>query len=234
MLGLSLAVALPQAGWTQEEEAKGEEPAAAVAAAAESKPEEKAAAETPMSAKALRVDGLVEVKGPSDTMFHPVASGADLPMSGTIRATSGAKAQIQLPNGVIILVREFTVVRLDQLAKDKNSEISIPIGEFLIGLKSPLPAGQVFRVKTPSSVAGIRGTLFWGLADADMTTTFACFHDTIVLEASGKTVELVPGKLSSVKLGEAPAEPADHSVPASYLENFAVEGSLEGLPDLLK
>lgn len=208
---------LAQGVWAQEEPAKTET-------------EQAPAAE----AKLLRVDGSAEVKGPADTMFRSVSSGAALPMSGTFRVLPGSKAQIELPNGGIILAKEFTVVRLDQLGKDKNSQVSIPLGEFLIGFKTPMSVGQVFKVQTPATVAGVRGTLFWGLADADLTTTFACFHDTITLEAGGKTVDLTPGFLSSTKYGESPAAPAAHSVPASYLETFAVEGSLEGLPDLLK
>ena len=96
-----------------------------------------------------------------------------------------------------------------------------------------MPAKKLQKL-LPAAVAGVRGTLFWGLADADLTSTFACFHDTIVLEAAGKSVELTAGNLCSTKIGDAPAEPAKHSVPASYLETFAVGGSLEGLPDLLK
>lgn len=214
---LAAVLGLTQGVWAQEEPAKTE---------AEQAPAPEA--------KLLRVDGGAEVKGPADTMFRAVTSGAALPMSGTFRVLPGGKAQLQLPNGGIILAKEFTVVRLDQLGKDKNSQVSIPLGEFLIGFKAPMPVGQVFRVQTPAAVAGIRGTLFWGLADADLTTTFACFHDTITLEAAGETVDLTPGFLSSTKYGEAPAAPASHSVPASYLETFAVEGSLEGLPDLLK
>lgn len=222
----AVSVGLGQLGWAQEEPATEE----AVTVEAAEKTEVAASAE----AKVLRLDGSAEVKGPSDTAFRAVSTGSMLPMSGTFRVLSGGKAQIELPNGGIVLVKEFTVVRLDQLSKDKDAKISIPIGEFLIGFKAPMPSGQVFRVQTPSVVAGVRGTLFWGLADADLTTTFACFHDTITLEAAGQTVSLTPGMLSSTKIGEAPAEPAAHSVPASYLETFAVEGSLEGLPDLLK
>lgn len=185
-------------------------------------------------AKVLRVDGSAEVKGPADTEFHAVSAGDALPSSGTFRVLPKSRAQIELPNGGIVLAKEFTIVRLDQLAKDTSAAISIPIGEFLIGFKAPLPTGQVFKVRTPSAVAGVRGTLFWGLADADLTSTFACFHGSITLDANGKTVELTPGMLSSTKIGETPADAAAHNVPASYLETFAVEGSLEGLPDLLK
>ncbi|OGH60335.1 MAG: hypothetical protein A3G34_09850 [Candidatus Lindowbacteria bacterium RIFCSPLOWO2_12_FULL_62_27] len=210
---LSLLILTP-AVWAQEE-------TAAPAAAA---PE----------GKLLRLDGQAQIKGPADTEFRAVSGGDMLPLAGTFRVLPGGKAQIELPNGGIILVKEFTVVQLDQIAKDQNAQISIPVGEFLIGFKAPLPSGQVFKVRTPAAVAGIRGTLFWGLSAPDLTTTFACFHDTITLEAGGKTVDLVPGMVSSTKYGEAPADPAPHSVPASYLETFAVEGNLEGLPDLLK
>lgn len=212
-----------------------EKPSSEAASEAKAAPasEVEAPAEVP-AAKVLRLEGAAEVKGPADTSFRPVSSGSMLPVSGTFRVHAGGKCQIELPNGVIVLVKEFTIVRLDQLAKDKNSQITIPVGEFLIGLKKPMAEGQVFKVATPASVAGIRGTLFWGLADADLTSTFACFHGSITLDAAGKTVELKPGMLSATKYGEAPADPAAHSVPASYLETFAVEGSLEGLPELLK
>ncbi|MBI4178218.1 FecR domain-containing protein [bacterium] len=214
--------------WAQEE--GGEAPEAEVSAEAE----EASEAEAPAEAKVLRLDGTADVKSPADTSFRAVSSGLMVPMSSTIRIHAGSKAQIELPNGVIVLVKEFTIVRLDALSKDKDAGISIPIGEFLIGMKAPMPAGKVFRVTTPAAVAGIRGTLFWGLADADLTSTFACFHGSITLDAAGKTVTLEPGMLSATKHGEAPADAAAHSVPASYLETFAVEGSLEGLPDLLK
>lgn len=210
-----------------------DEPAAASAAASSAEPAAPVAEAKP-EAKLLRLVGAAEVKGPADTMFYPATAGSMLPMSGTFRVLPGGKAQIELPNGGIVLLKEFTVVRLDELSKEKDAAISIPIGEFLIGFKAPLGEGKKFQVKTPAAVAGIRGTLFWGLADADMTSTFACFHGTITLDAAGKTVELKPGVLSSTKIGEAPAEPTAHNVPAEYLETFAVEGSLEGLPELLK
>lgn len=231
LASLCICLFLAQGALAQEEEGTAESTPAAEAV----EPVEPTAAEPAMAeAKVLRLDGAAEVKGPADTMFRPVSGGSMLPMSGTFRVLPGGKAQIELPNGGILLVKEFTVIRLDQLQKDKNSEISIPVGEFLIGFKAKLPEKQVFKVRTPAAVAGVRGTLFWGLADADMTSTFACFHDTITLEAAGKTVELTPGFLSSTKFGEAPPDPSAHNVPASYLETFAVEGSLEGLPDILK
>ncbi len=186
------------------------------------------------TAKVLRVEGTAEIKGPSDTQFSPVSAGTILPMAGTFRVNAGAKAQLELPNGGILLLREFSLVRLDQLSKDDNSKISIPVGEFLIGFKAPVPTGKVFQVQTPAVVAGVRGTLFWGLADADMTSTFASFHDTVTLEAQGKTVELSPGTVSATKFGEAPANPAAHNIPLEYVNNFAVEGDLQGLPDILK
>lgn len=214
-------IGLSGMAWAQDEAAPAEEVSAAE--------------EAPAQAKLLRLVGAADVKGPADTEFRAVAGGDALPMSGTLRIHAGGKAQIELPNGVIVLVKEFTIVRLDQLGgKDKDAQISIPVGEFLIGLKTPMPKERVFKVSTPAAVAGIRGTLFWGLADADMTSTFACFHGSITLDAGGKTVTLEPGMLSSTKHGEAPADPAAHSVPASYLETFSVDGSLEGLPDLLK
>lgn len=222
-----LALLLSAPSWAQDEPAEG-------SATADMEKMETEKPQEPMAAKLLRLDGMAEVKGPGDTGFRSVSGGDMLPMSGTFRVLPGGKAQIELPNGGIVLAKEFTVIRLDQLATDKNSEISIPLGEFLIGFKTKLPEKQMFKVNTPAAVAGIRGTLFWGLADADLSSTFACFHDTITLTGGGEEIELAPGYVSSTQHGQSPAVPAKHSVPASYLETFAVEGSLEGLPDILK
>ena len=119
--------------WAQEE---GEEaPEAEVSAEAE----EASEAEAPAEAKVLRLDGTADVKSPADTSFRAVTGGLMVPMSSTIRIHAGSKAQIELPNGVIVLVKEFTIVRLDALSKDKDAGISIPIGEFLIGFKTKFP-----------------------------------------------------------------------------------------------
>ena len=112
--------------------------------------------------------------------------------------------------------------------------LTVSAGEFLVGLLERLKRGRTFKIVTPSAVAAVRGTLFWGKVDADKGSTFAGFHHEISVSAAGKTVVLGPGKLSKVPFGEAPSAAQPHAIPRSTAEAFAIDGSLQKLDTLLK
>lgn len=83
-------------------------------------------------------------------------------------------------------------------------------------------------------MVGVRGTLFWGLCDLDLNSTFACFESTVVVQAQGVEIQLQPGQRVQIPFNSPPGPVEAANVPLSYLDTFKVGDSLQGLDDLLK
>jgi ferric-dicitrate binding protein FerR (iron transport regulator) len=165
--------------------------------------------------------------------FHVAARKGDaLSFGDKIQTGEGAVAHIVFKDGATVLVKGSSKLTLSGSKKD--AIVSFDIGEFLIGLKRKLRKDEKFSVKTPAATAAIRGTLFWGLSDDNKDTTYACFVDQIEIEAAGRKLMLEKGQKVKIPFGESPGNTEPANVPLSYLDTFAVNKALQGLPNLLK
>jgi len=162
----------------------------------------------------------------------PVKTGDSLGFADEVRTSSGALAHVAFPNGGIVLVKGGSSFVIG--GNVQRPRLFFPIGEFLIGFKRKLQSGHHLRVRTPSAVAAVRGTLFWGKSDEKKESVFACFDGSITVEAEGATVVLEPGQKVRIPFGSPPTEVGPADIPLSYVDTFSVDGSLQGLDELLK
>jgi len=182
-------------------------------------------------AKLVRLEGSAELAGPADMSFQPVSAGTILPMAGTVRVAQGGKAHIQLPNGAVLFLKEFSIVRLNDLSNDAAVELAVPYGEFLVGMKTPPADGKSFKIVTPAATADIRGSVMWGKVNPDLSATFGSLTGTLAVTHPEKAVEVGQGQSCDIKFKEAPADPATMMMADNYAQTFAIDGSLEGLPE---
>ena len=89
-------------------------------------------------------------------------------------------------------------------------------------------------MKTPAAVAAVRGTLFWGLSDAELNTTYACFQSAIEITARRQISDAETGRKNFYPLRQTRAKIEPASVPLDYLDTFAVDGSIEGFKEMLQ
>ena len=178
-----------------------------------------------------KVMGPVFVRAAGSAKDVVAEGGEELIYGDTVKTGAGALAHVMIGDDDAVLVRENSVFTLQ--GEPEKILLNFKIGEFLIGLRKKLEKGQSFRVRTPSAVAAVRGTLFWGKTDTAKTTTFAGFGHAIAVTAKGKTVIVNAGQTTTVALAAAPADPSVHAIPVSYLDGFQVEDSLSGLGDLV-
>jgi len=150
----------------------------------------------------------------------------------TVRTGKDAKAQLVLGNGEIVLLKESSSFKLT--GKKGSVKGVISQGEFLIGLGKKLGKNESFQIETPACVAGVRGTLFWGLADTNKNSTYAALENQIEVTAQGKSLILKPGEKTFVAFGKAPENAAPSGVKPDFLDTFAVDGQIQGLKDMLK
>jgi hypothetical protein len=179
-----------------------------------------------------KVAGPVAVLPQGGRRWLKLSGGEDLLYGDSIRVGKGGVAQVTLGDRGAVLLREETVMVLT--GSPRRTMLWVEAGEFLIGLRQRLAKGASFRVRTPSSVAAVRGTLFWGKSDAAKTTTYAGLGHEIAVTANGKTVVVKAGQTTTVPLGAEPSAPKPHDITPAYLSNFAVDGGLQGLDELLE
>lgn len=192
-----------------------------------------AAAVCAQDATLAGVVGRVSIKAGGDDRYVAAKAGDSLLFGDTVRAGAKSSAHVVLENGPVVLVRERSTFTLQ--GTRRSTTVRFKAGEFLVGLKSKLAAGERFRVRTPSAIAAVRGTLFWGRINADKSTDFAALENEVAVTAAKKTVTLKPGQKTSVPFGQAPAEPAPGDLAPDYpRKTFAIDGSLQGLEELLK
>ena len=180
----------------------------------------------------IRKSGNVQVRHKRSKRFVKAEAGAGLFFGDTVQTGTGGKAQILFTNGNAILIKESSTLRLR--GRPGAILVNIPTGEFLIGLKKKLLPGQTFKVRTPAAVACVRGTLFWGLSDKDLNSTYACFESAVEITAQGKTVLLKPGEKAFIPYGRPPRAKEAANVPLAYMDTFGVDGSIEGMKEMVK
>ena len=176
------------------------------------------------------LSGKVLVKAKGKRTFVPAAAGDGVSFGDQVETLRGAVVHVVFNDGAAVLVKENSLFGLQGSAR--RTVLGFPFGEFLIGLKRKLADKESFKVQTPTAVAAVRGTLFWGKSDVDEGTDYACFASTISITAQGKTIDLLPGQKTHIAAGQPPEEPSPSAVPLSYLDTFTVNGSLQGLKDL--
>lgn len=164
---------------------------------------------------------------------YAARQGDPLYYGDEVIAAPDALAHVVFKDGTAVLVKGGTTVALK--GKKGDTLLDFSVGEFLIGLKKKLQAGERFRVQTPAAVAAVRGTLFWGLSDpATKDTTYACFESAIEITAQGKSVTLTPGQKVRIPFNQAPEAVASAAdIPANYVDTFKVKDSLQGLEALM-
>lgn len=88
-------------------------------------------------------------------------------------------------------------------------ELAVEEGNVILNLQK-LPPGSTFRLETPTAVAAVQGTQFWGrvlpTGEAPDATTFAVREGTVqvTVKDSGKTVTLEKGQALDITPGQLP------------------------------
>ncbi len=86
---------------------------------------------------------------------------------GDIIRTENGKVSVQSRDGATVLVKEFSKIRISELNK-LSTEVDVTNGSLLIRVNK-LGTNSKFNVRTPTAVAGIRGTTFFVYSSKEST-----------------------------------------------------------------
>lgn len=152
--------------------------------------------------------GTVKCKKEKDLEWVDGTKGQLLESDQVIRTLEKSNAEVEFFDDpeVVIQVRENSIMKIKM---DKVRGVELSAGETSIKFLNHTKDNKdiKFRVTTPTSVAGVRGTEFNVSTDSDGLDKYACNQGLIQVSAQGETVEVPAGFGTTVKKGEAPKKP---------------------------
>ena len=213
---LLLAVAFFACGGRLEAEVlvSQEEPASSPPEAAEEQaqaPADQASVEATevLQIEVIAVEGDVRLKPADKASFIPAVGGALIETGTTIKTGTGSYVELgfdEEDQNIVRVEEETTAVLL--LKEDEKVELLE--GE-VFSIIRRLPAGAAFEIRTPTAVAGARGTE-WATRYKDETTDVEAYDETPYVKsfdtegkAIGEAVAVAPGFATSIKRFQRPA-----------------------------
>ena len=119
------------------------------------------------SASIASLKGKVQVKLINEKSWNPAKAGMVLYEGDSVRTSAGSWALLNLDGGktATVEVKENTQLLLSELKKNdsgdvKDTLLDLAIGKILIKVQKLRKESSKFEVKTPTSIVGVRGTVF--------------------------------------------------------------------------
>ena len=168
---------------------------------------------TPVKAKLMGVKGDVTAKVSADAAWEAAAEGASLPEGASVKTGADGEVNLVWPGGSAVKVFPLSVVKLDASRRSADggskTELDMQQGRTLSKVAKLQTTDSVFSVKTPTAVAGVRGTTFDTSIDpASAAVSVAVVSGSVFVAVGDIEVAVAEGFASTVAAGEPPAPPA--------------------------
>lgn len=173
------------------------------------------------------LEGTAEVLRASGGDWAPLAPADALAQGDQVRTQADSRMKILLRDDSVLTLGESSQLRLDEQVAGAapQSTFSLFVGRIrAIATERYGAAGARFEVKTPTAVAGVRGTEF--VAQHDTTeeeTLVAGIVDTTMVRAAidtsgARAVRVGPGEVTRIRRGSYPSAAA--KIPADQLRGL--------------
>lgn len=170
--------------------------------------------------------GTVEVKMSEETKWAPAKEGMKVGSGTAIRCMAALSALVLWADGNVIKVYAMTTFELKSLTTDPaknvdNSNMELTTGKILAKAKKFANPASSFEVKTPTAIAGVRGTDFGVEVAQDQTTSIAVISGSVAVTAEAIEMIVTESLQTVVEMGQPPAEPAP--IPPDVLQDMKGE-----------
>ena len=159
------------------------------------------AAETPQPsvAAAVSVQGTVESLRVGETQWQPVKLNDAFRPGDTIRVQERSRADLSLLNQSILRLNANTTITLEAPKAQRTGVVDLVRGAAHFFARGP----NSLEVKTPFTVAGVRGTEFF-ITLEPQATLLTVFEGTVVAENATGSLTLRDGQSAFAEAGQAP------------------------------
>jgi Flp pilus assembly protein TadD len=165
------------------------QPAAAAAKACE-----------PAPARAVSVQGTVETKRVAETQWRAVQLNDTFCPGDTIRVQERSRADIALLNQSVIRLNANSTITVEAPKEERTGVVELARGAAHFFSRGP----KSLDVKTPFTIAGVRGTEFLVGVEPDQTL-ITVFEGTVLAENASGSLSVTDGQSAVASAGKAPA-----------------------------
>ncbi|MEW6201188.1 MAG: FecR family protein [bacterium] len=172
------------------------------------------------------VKGTVEVKMPGETKWTAAKENMKIGSGTTVKCMANSSAFVKWADGNVVKVYAMTTFELKSITAQpkKNAEksnVEVTGGKILAKAKKMMNAESSFEVKTPTAIAGVRGTDFAVEVGENQATSVAVVSGEIAVLAEGVEVVVTESLQTVIEMGQPPVEPTP--IPPETLENLQTE-----------
>ncbi|MCX7998505.1 MAG: FecR domain-containing protein [Leptospiraceae bacterium] len=152
--------------------------------------------------------GDVRFKSEKDDKFKPFQAKQEFQKNDIIETGSNSSVQIRFLKEPYVTVKVKSNSQL-KISEDGNLKtVELKVGDMFADVTGKKGSKEEkFKVVTPTSTAGIRGTQFDVGVDSSGSDSYSCLEGQMQIMAQGVVKELPAGFGISVKKGEPPSEP---------------------------
>ncbi len=159
------------------------------------------AADTPQPsvATAVSVQGIVETLRVGETLWLPVKLNDAFRPGDTIRVQERSRADLSLLNQSVLRLNANTTITVEAPKLQRTGVVDLVRGAAHFFARGP----NSLEVKTPFTVAGVRGTEFF-ITLEPQATLLTVFEGTVVAENATGSLSLRDGQSAVAEAGKAP------------------------------
>ncbi|RJP71460.1 MAG: hypothetical protein C4532_07455 [Candidatus Abyssobacteria bacterium SURF_17] len=184
--------------------------------------------------KVVEVTGAVEVLPKGQEQWTPAQKDMVLSEGDSVRTGPDSKAIAVFADQAIVAVEPKSNVGLDKLQqspkKDLSAKVNLDGGQLWIDVGKLKTKNSKFQVTTPTSVTGVRGTVFTVEAASAEKTTIAVVDggvDVRTREMIMKPVRVKENYMTEVTPNKPPTKPV--AISAAFLAQWAIYQAQFGL-----
>jgi tetratricopeptide (TPR) repeat protein len=154
----------------------------------------------PPVAKAVSVQGTVEMQRSGQVPWQPVKLNDTFVPGDTIRVMARSRADIALLDQSVLRLNANTTIKVEAPKEGKTGVIDMLRGAAHFFSRGP----NSLEVNTPFTVAGVRGTEFFINLESQ-ATLLTVFEGTVVAQNAAGSLTLNSGQSAIAQAGKAPA-----------------------------
>lgn len=178
-----------------------------------------------MSVKADKISGKVEMKPSASGAWTALKNGDSVAVGATVRTGPGASCMLKWAGGNVVKLSPLTTMTVSQAEKaasgKESSRIDISGGRVSAHAKAFATKDSSFNVKTPTAVAGVRGTdLYVEVNDAGVSS-IGVTDGNVEVESGDSVVVIDEGQFVIVE--EMGIVPPPEPVPVETLQELKQE-----------
>jgi tetratricopeptide (TPR) repeat protein len=150
-------------------------------------------------AKAVSVQGTVEARRGATTQWQPVKLNDAFCAGDAIRVGDKSRADVALLNQSVLRINANSAFTVEAPKEERTGVIALVQGAAHFFARGP----RSLEVRTPFTIAGVRGTEFYIELDPDKAL-MTVFEGTVVAQSSAGNLSLSDGQSAVAASGKAP------------------------------